>query len=61
MPEQKKGVTRGEASFLVAIVIGLVVGMLIKRVRLGILLGLVIGGSIAFLGYIRMNDRSGRK
>lgn len=46
-------IKRGEAAFLVAIVLGLVIGTLIKKVRLGLMLGLVIGLGIVFLNNFR--------
>lgn len=47
------GITRGEMSFIFAIVLGLIVGSLIKKVRLGIMLGLLLGLFIIFTNNLR--------
>ncbi len=57
MAEKKKpfiDIKRGEAAFLVAIVVGLFIGILIKKVRLGLILGLIIGLGIVFLNSFRV-------
>ncbi|HRO86013.1 MAG TPA: hypothetical protein PK110_14405 [Niabella sp.] len=48
------GMTRGEMSFLFAILLGLIIGSLIKKVRLGIILGLLLGLFIIFTNNLRI-------
>jgi len=42
MAEQKKGITRNEIAYVLAIILGLVIGVLIKRIKIGIMIGLVL-------------------
>lgn len=56
MAENKKpllDIRRGEAAFLLAIVLGLVIGFLIKKVRVGLLIGLALGLFIVFTNSLR--------
>lgn len=59
MSNEKKfmGMTRGEMSFFVAILLGLVIGTLIKKVRLGLMLGLIIGLFIVFTNSLRNKNK----
>ena len=42
MTETKKGMTKNEIAYILAIILGLVIGVLIKRIRIGIMIGLVL-------------------
>lgn len=42
MSGQKKGITKNEIAYIIAIVLGLVIGVLIKRIRVGLMIGLVL-------------------
>jgi F0F1-type ATP synthase assembly protein I len=42
MTAVKKGMTRNEIAYILAIILGLVIGVLIKRIKIGLMIGLVL-------------------
>jgi F0F1-type ATP synthase assembly protein I len=42
MTEAKKGLTKNEIAYILAIILGLVIGILIKRIKIGLMIGLVL-------------------
>ncbi|MGQ0738658.1 MAG: hypothetical protein ACT4OJ_06320 [Bacteroidota bacterium] len=42
MAEQKKGITKNEIAYVLAIILGLIIGILIKRIKIGVMIGLVL-------------------
>lgn len=42
MTQEKKGITKDEIAYGLAILLGLIIGILIKRIKIGIMIGLVL-------------------
>ena len=53
MAEQKKGITKNEIAYGLAIIVGLIIGVLIKRIRIGIMIGLVLCVLIGLSTFMR--------
>lgn len=55
--QRKPDPKRGEAAFVLAIVMGLLLGLAIKRIRVGIVIGIVLGLLIVAASWLRTTRR----
>jgi accessory gene regulator protein AgrB len=53
MTQNKKGITKNEIAYGLAIIVGLIIGVLIKRIRIGIMIGLVLCVLIGLSSFMR--------
>jgi hypothetical protein len=53
MTQNKKGITKNEIAYGLAIIVGLIIGVLIKRIRIGIMIGLVLCVLIGLSTFMR--------
>ncbi len=53
MTQNKKGITKNEIAYGLAIIVGLIIGVLIKRIKIGIMIGLVLCVLIGLSSIIR--------
>ena len=57
MPEQTKGLRKGEVAYIIAIVLGLLIGFLVKKIRVGVFISLALCLVIALSGWFRFTRK----
>ncbi len=57
MAQPKKGITKNEIAYGLAMILGLVIGFLIKRIRIGLIIGVVLSLLIGLSGWFRLTRK----